>query len=320
MSGYKLGVAIVVVLAILGGLVFWLTQNHSFHIGPPTQATTGANFMRPIGLAHRPLTFMPISTGAGAGKAYIAAYAYFMKQAPTSAAMKKITTNPQPAKNLVILQLAKMIEAAATHGVSRRYILFTKTLPAPAVHDPIKKRWDALTVALSDLGEAYVVNKHPHKAKMVFGAIMAMGYRLWMHGLLIGVRSSGLTAMSGAAAGERQIYSSGQLKSNQELHAVAVFQRALHTTMRKWTSKLFVVDVINPVPGDMANVARHDQDISWRIAAINELGFARWATPSRSQQQAIVNLLTKLEHNRNPYLKEAAHNALNLTAATINEM
>lgn len=320
MSGYKLGIAIVVVVAIIGGLVFFLMEHKNLHIGPPTEATADIDFMQPIGLAQTPRAFMPVASGIGAGRSYIAAYRYIMAHAPSTPALDKIVRNPHANKNSVILHLATLIEAAARKRVSRRYILFSKTVPAPSVKDVIKDRLDAMTTVLLDLGEVYVINHHPHEAKKVFRAVMASGYRLWIHGLLIGVRTSGLSAMSSAVTGLRQIYSSGKLKNIAARRVVDHFRRALRTTTDKWLSKLRVVDVINPVPGDMANVVRHDQDLSWRIAAVNELGFARWNVTSRSQRQAIINFLSQLEHGRNKYLRQAAHNALNLTAMDMNQM
>ncbi len=320
MSGYKLGIVIVVVLVIIGALVFWLKEHKGLHIGPPTEATAGIRFMQPIGLARTPHAFMPVATGNGAGRMYIAAYQYLIKHAPSRTAMDKIDRDPFANKNPIILHLAKIIEAAARKSVSRRYILFSKTIPAPAIKDVIKNRLEVIATALSDLGEAYLVKKHPHQAKKVFSAVMAFGYRLWIHGLLIDIRSSGLGAMSGAITGLRQIYSSGKLKNRAVRRVVDRFRRDLRTTTHRWLSKLRVVDTINPVPGDMANVVRHDQDLSWRIAAINELGYARWNVTSRSQRQAIINLLSQLEHGRNKYLQQAAHNALNLTAADMNQM
>lgn len=320
MSGYKLGIAIVVVLAVIAVIVVLATQNRGVHIGPPTEATAGYSFMLPIGLARTPHEFTPIASGSGAGRIYIAAYHYLLEQAPSRSSLNKIDSDPFPNKNPVILHLAAMLEKAAARQVSRRYILFSRHIPMPTVKDKLSKKLEVLMTAVSDLGEAYLVNKHPNKAKVVFDAVMSFGYRLWMHGLLVEVRSTGLGAMSSAITGLKQIYSAGALKSRAVKHEVDVFHRDLRTTTHKWLRKMRVIVVINPNPGDMANVVRHDEDLSWKLAAINELGFDRWATPSASQRQAIVNFLTRLEQNRNVYIKQAARNALSLTTADINQM
>jgi len=320
MSGYKLGIAIVAALVILGGVLFWFTTQKSLHIGPPTEATASLSFMRPIGLTRTPHAFMPIASGGGAGRLYVKAYRYLAENAATSAAAAKIDTCPFPEKNAVILHLAKLVEMAAGRTISHRYIVFTKTIPALAANNVVKTRLNDLATAISDLGEAYLVEKHPMHAKVVFDAVMALGYRLWIHGLLIDVRSCGLGAMSSATAGLRQVYSSGAMKNRQDHHAIDAFRRSLRTTTHKWLAKLRVVDTINPIPGDMANVVRHDQDMSWRLAAINELGVARWNVTSRSQRQAIINFLTRLEHSSNPYMRQTAQNALSLTVSDINQL
>lgn len=320
MSGYKLGIAAVVVLVIIGGVAVILTRPHRGHIGPPTEATTGSGFMRPIALTRTPHAFTPIAAGGGAGKIYIAAYNYLGKEAPGRTALHKIDSDPSPNKNPVILHLAAMIEDAAARGVLRRYILFGNGIPMPTVKHETAKRLEILTTAISDLGEVYLVTNHPHQAKIVFDAEMSFGYRLWIHGLLVDIRSAGLGAMSSATAGLKQIYSAGALKNLAVRHEVDKFQHNLQTTTRKWVSKMRVIVVINPNPGDMANVVRHDEDLSWKLAAINELGFDRWATTSMGQRMAIDDFLKQLEHNPNRYIQQAAHNALSLTAADMNEL
>ncbi len=320
MSGYKVGIAIVVVLVIIGVVAVVLTEHHRDHIGPPTEATASYSFMRPIALARTPHAFTPMTGGGGAGRIYIAAYKYLLKEAPGRHALNKIDNDPYPNKNPVILHLAKMLEDAAGRGVMRQYILFGHGMPMPTVKHTVAKKLEILMTAVSDLGEAYLVHKHPNQAKVVFDAVMSFGYRLWIHGLLVDIRSTGLGAMSSATTGLKQIYSTGALKNRAVQHEVDVFHRDLRTTTHKWLAKMRVVVVINPNPGDMANVVRHDEDLSWKLAAINELGFDRWATTSSGQRQAIVNFLTRLEHNSNQYIQQAARNALSLTASDMNEM
>ncbi|MGC8560263.1 MAG: hypothetical protein ACP5O1_06235 [Phycisphaerae bacterium] len=320
MSGYKVGIAIVILLIIIGGLAVWLKESQSSRIGPPTEATAGYRFMRPIELARTPMAFMPLEAGHGAGHIYLAAYRYLLKEAPDHHTMNQIDDNAYPNKNPVILHLAKMLEKAAGLKVSRQFILFDKRIPMPNIKHTTANNLEVISTALSDLGEAYLVTKHPNQAKVVFGAVMSFGYRLWLHGLLVNIRSTGLGAMSSATAGLKQLYSTGELKNRTSRHEVDAFQRDLRTTTHRWLSKMGVIVVIDPNPGDMANVVRHDQDVSWKLAAINELGIDRWATTSAGQRKAIIKLLTRLEHNTNPYIQQAAHNALSLTTVDINEM
>ncbi len=320
MSGYKVGIIIVILLLLAGAGVFWLTQQTHSSLGYPTEATASRRFMRLIGLAHTPREFMPIHSGAGAGHLYIAAYRYVCKMAPSDQALNKIDEDDYPDKNPIILHLAKMLEDAATRSVSRRYILFSTTLRTPTVAEPITHRINAMTTAVSDLGEAYLLDKHYRRAHKVFQAVMSMGYRLWIHGLLINERSNGLGTMAGATTGLKQLYRKGKLKNKALRHEVSRFQRAVRETTHRWLAKMKVIHVIDPNPADMVNVIKHDADISWRLAAINELGFARWSTPSRGTRNAIIAYLAKLERSKNPFVRQAAKLSLGLTASDMNTM
>ena len=88
----------------------------------------------------------------------------------------------------------------------------------------------------------------------------------------------------------------------------------------QWYGKMKVVDVLNPNSGDMANIVRYDQDISWRIDAMLELGIARWNTSYAPRAHAIAVFLKHYSADSNHWISASAKVAYSMTADTMNQL
>lgn len=98
------------------------------------------------------------------------------------------------------------------------------------------------------------------------------------------------------------LYACAQLKRVLPVEKTRQWSDALKSIAKVWKQKLLVFATSSPQIGDLLNVARHDQDPTFRIAATIKLSIAKFYTGTSSNRLAIQKALK----NSDPLIRKAA--------------
>ncbi|NNM85075.1 MAG: hypothetical protein HKL96_04870 [Phycisphaerales bacterium] len=319
MGGYKLGfiLAGIVIAIFIAVFVFALLPSH---LPPPTDKTLTAGFMDAIAIKSNLNSLKPEQIGSGAGFTYIKAYQKMCDLAPSLRAIRGISRDPNPENNRDFMAIVSLLQQAAGKTVNRRHLLFIKQAPLPSVQDLVQMRLEAMGTATIMVGENDKLQSHFKQALKAYQAALMLGYNEWKYGLFLDVRTAGLDTLSSAVDAIRSYYGHGKTKSEFPHDAANNLHNSLKNTVQTWYKKYAIVHSTDPYAGDMANIIKHDQDITWRIEAMINLGIARWSTSDASEAKAILKFLQKWQHNPNAYLSAAAKRSANITRADIRAM
>ena len=316
---YKIGIVISVIFIIVVGIVIYIIAGPS-PIGQPTDRTTASGFMNPIKIGSGIGGLTPTPTGSGAGAVYLEAYQRIVKLATNRHALGQITSTSNPVTSKPIVGIVTLLEQATTKTMSRKYLLFINAVRLPKMTDTLTDRLNAIGQMTGAYAAGCIRDKRPKDAAKALTALLVFGERLWRHGLFVDVRTVGLEDMASAASGLRVLYQTGVTKNNFEYHSASKLEHAVNAATTQWYAKEKIVDVLNPNAGDMANIVRHDRDISWRLDAMLELGIARWSTSYAPRAHAIAAFLKHYTRNSNHWISAAAKKAYDMTPATMNEL
>lgn len=316
---YKIGLAISIIFIIVVGVVIYIITGPT-PIGQPTDRTTASGFMNPIKIGYGIGGLTPTPTGSGAGAVYLQAYQRITRLAADRKALKQITGTSNPVTSKKISGIVTLLEQATAKTMSRQYLLFINAVRLPKMTDTLADRLNAIGQMTGAYAAGCISDKRPKDAARVLTALLVFGDRLWRHGLFVDVRTVGLEDVASAAAGLQMIYKTGVAKNKYEYHTASKLENAVNAAATRWYAKEKIVDVLNPDAGDMANIVRHDRDISWRIDAMLELGIARWSTSYAPRAHAIAAFLKYYTKNSDHWISAAAKCSYNMTAATMNEL
>ncbi len=319
MGGYKLGF-ILAGLVIVVFVVVLIVATMPSHLPPPTDKTLTPGFMDVIALKGSLNGIEPQQVGSGAGLTYLEAYQKMCDLATSIGAIHRISRDPNPQNNPDVMAIVSLLEQAAGKAVNRHHLLFIKQAPLPSLEDPVQARLEAMGNVALMVGENDKLQSHFKQALKAYQAALMLGYNEWKRGLFLNVRTAGLDTLSTAVDAIRSYYGHGKTKSEFPHDAADNLHESLKAVVQAWYKKYAIVHTTDPYAGDMANIIKHDQDITWRIEAMINLGIARWSTDDASEAKAILKFLQKWEHDPNTYLAAAAKRAANITRADIRAM
>lgn len=316
---YKIGIAIAIIFIIIAGVMVYIFAGPD-SIGQPTYHTMAHGFMKPITINASISDLTPAPSGSGAGKLYIQAYKQVEALSNNRNALKDLASNATPDASPEIHAIVKIIEQAASATMSRKELLFGKGVRLRTTSDTIADRLNAIGQMTGAYAASCVSDKKPKNAVHALTGLLVFGHRLWRHGLFVDARTCGLEDIQSATAGLRMLYKSGPTKNQYEYHSATKLLSAANAASTQWYGKMKVVDVLNPNSGDMANIVRYDQDISWRIDAMLELGIARWNTSYAPRAHAIAVFLKHYTGDSNHWISASAKVAYGMTASTMNQL
>ncbi len=316
---YKIGIAIAIIFVIIAGVMVYIFVGPA-SVGQPTYHTMANGFMKPIKINASISGLTPAHSGSGAGKLYILAYKQVEALSNNRNAIKDLTANANPDASPEIQAIVKLIEQAAPATMSRKYLFFAKGIRLPKASDTLADRLNAIGQMTGAYAASCISDKKQKEAINALTGLLVFGHRLWQRGLFVDVRTCGLADIQSAAAGLRMLYKSGPTKNQYEYAAATKLLGAVNAASTQWYGKMKIVDVLNPQSGDMANIVRYDQDISWRIEALLELGIARWNTSYAPRAHAIAVFLKHYTADSNHWISASAKVAYSMTADTMNQL
>ncbi len=317
MAGYKVGIAVVLILlAVVVGIAVYALWPGG--LGQASSHAMRRGFLQAIRVHQSMGALAPATTGTGAGHLYMKAYRKLVALAPDADALDNARHNTAPEKDPQLMKILSLLEQAATRSMGRKHLVFGSSLPIPAVDDPVADRISALGDICSTAGAGLMVDGKPHAAEKALQACALFGQRVWRRGLLVSVRGNALGAMEFGVQGLEQMYKQNGPLANPEKYSLCKkLRRAIAVATKKWFAKLGFVCVTDPRAADMVYIVKHDKDLSWRIAAIMELGVARWATDYSPRADAIKHYLNQRTLSQNKWIRRAAKRAAGITLQDI---
>ncbi len=316
---YKTGIALAIIFIIIAGVLVYIFVGPA-SLGQPTYRTLAHGFMTPIKIDYSISGLTPAASGSGAGKLYLQAYQQVIALSNDHNAVADLMATRGPAASPKIQAIVKLVEQAAPETMGRKYLLFAKGVRLPEASDVVADRLNAIGQMTGAYAAGCISDKTPKAAAKALTALLIFGHRLWRHGLFVDVRTCGISDMQSAAAGLRMVYKSGPTQNQYECDAATKLIGAINKAAAQWYSKMKIVDVSNPNSGDMANIVRHDQDLSWRMEAMVELGIARWATSYAPRAHAIAAFLNHYTTDSNHWIRAAAKVAHGMTRDSLTSL
>lgn len=153
----------------------------------------------------------------------------------------------------------------------------------------------------------YTSGEH-EKARDLALAVWVFGRRLFENNTRLYNRNTGLDLMESAGS---QLYQMSAEADNDQAMFKA-WGRALDDIRRAWQPKLELILSPNPHPGDLVNIARHDEDITFRVKATLRLGLHRYAA-DRGNRRAMQRAIDQAKASDDPLLAEAGRAADTVT-------
>ncbi len=317
MAGYKVGIAVVLLLlAVVAGIAVYALWPSG--LGQASSHTMRSRFLQAIRVHQSMGALAPPTTRSGAGHLYMKAYNKLVALSPDADSLDNARHNTAPEKDPQLMKIVTLLEQAATRSIGRKHLVFSATIPIPAVDDPVADRISALGDICSTAGAGLMIDGKPHAAEKALQACAVFGQRVWRRGLLVSVRGNGLGAMEFGVQGLEQLYKKGHPLANPEKYSQCEkLHRAIAAATKRWFAKLGFVCVTDPRAANMVYMVKHDKDLSWRIAAIMELGVARWATDYSPRADAIKHYLNQRTLSPNKWIRRAAKRAAGMTLQDI---
>ncbi len=203
--------------------------------------------------------------------------------------------NPETVQKLIDLLVRAKDQGSVTDG-------FADTAPLEPGAQP---SYANAPRSMANLIDLMIVKKvrdkemTPEQAEPIIQAIWAMGQRLFINNLRSFSRESGLSAMHSA------YHASGMIPGTPTAKAMATWIDRLKETESRWMLKkqLFAYDAS---VGDLVRLAQLDEDRTFRLEAILQMGVARWTKPTRGNVRAISSALNSAMYGSDPLLAKAA--------------
>lgn len=269
----KLGLIISAAIVVLfGGLLFYSMQGK---LDEPTQRTAPDKLVAVTLPADPPALQVAEPTGGDAAALYEQAFQFYR------AHEAELSQSPPPADP--VESLLGLLDAAARMAAVEAGFL-DRSIPVAMGVAPVFG--DALeSICLLALQEAdrRAEAQDMRGAVGIATSVWSLGRRAFEHNVRLYNRIQGLQMMDEALV-RLMVWAEPAGLSTEGFDALAA---ALPEIQAAWEPKLRIVAGTDPPIGDLLNLARHDQDRTFRVAAMLRLGVARFNPGSRANLRAI---------------------------------
>lgn len=159
-----------------------------------------------------------------------------------------------------------------------------------------------------------VSDADPAEKERVARAAFLYGRRLFDHNVRISPRRAGLVVMATAAMNlEQMLEGDAKRQATKWVDAIGDIQMA-------WEEKLQGMYRMEESAGDLMRIANYDEDLSFRVEALLQLGVAKYLTDSRNNQRAMENVLEDNVESSEPMLVKAAKAATAFTREQVRQV
>lgn len=171
-------------------------------------------------------------------------------------------------------------------------------------------------IALAWADQMYDEGKVAH-AISATRAVWALGQRAFQNNTRLYIRSQGLTIM--LDAGDQLLPWTRQVSGLSELQ-ISEWMKVAHEIDQVWSDKYELTARLRPKIGDLLNIARHDQDTSFRVAAILKLGLAKFNPGGRGNKRMILDTIEEAKNHSDPLIVQAGIAAAAMTSEQMHKL
>ncbi len=295
----KLGIIISLVIVLaLAGLFVFLNSGGGDVLTKQTNERTLQQASLPTDL---PPLLTPSRPDDDAGDLYLRALRLYSRN---ERKLERDTPDAQLAEEIVELIDQASAAGRVASGFLDRQIPM-KTAPLPEFGGALEGIFNLLNTKAQKQFEANDQQGLLHTAQMTH----LLGYRLFTHCSRLYNRRVGLDLMDSALTWMKpalQWLDDGASKHKAWVDAV----RAVRD---QWEPKIAIVHSVTPHIGDLLNIARNDQDLTFRVAGLLHLGIAKFNPGSVGHKKAIDAALEAASKDADPQIAAAAQAALAFT-------
>lgn len=321
--GNKAGwiVAGVLVLGV-GAIVAYMIIGSMFDDAPspPTSATTGfgaLDFKDTTVPPTQVLGSLPSGAGNAADDYAQAARVYRSNRELCKGIIDKMPTRYKEAPKLADVDLAvlKQIDQFVAAGAAKAKMdfVFTHTPREFTVGWYYRPGCELMNVGkcLEALAGDYASRKEYAQAEQVLKHMITLGWHMVQERAVACVTWLGqdmqLLALSRLA---NDVYLPWRGRDDKQIAVVREYAIALDTFGAALTTKLKILQVAKPAPGDVFNIIAHDKDRAWRIQGILTLGVLKYVSVQDNDRKHSEKLIEKYCASQDP-LEAAAAKAAN---------
>ncbi len=151
----------------------------------------------------------------------------------------------------------------------------------------------------------FYANGEREKAAEMALALWQLGRRMFVDNTRLYTRNTGLDLMESAGG---LLYQMSAENDDLDTEALSQWAKALDDIRQSWQPKLELMRGVDPHPGDLVNLALHDEDRMFRVEATLRLGIHRYGA-DRGNRRAMNRAIQKAIASDDPLLAEAGRAA-----------
>jgi len=171
-------------------------------------------------------------------------------------------------------------------------------------------------IALAWAEQMYDEGKVAH-AISATRAVWALGQRAFQNNTRLYIRLQGLTIM--LDAGDQLLPWTSQVSGLSELQ-ISEWMKVAHKIDQVWSDKYELIARLRPRIGDLLNIARHDEDTSFRVAAILKLGLTKFNPGGRGNKRVILDTIEDAKNHSDPLIIQAGIAAAAMTSEQMHKL
>lgn len=222
--------------------------------------------------------------------------------------------NPPTELNNTLIQL--LIEAMQCERVQNGFLDKHIAVQPGATPDFDDALESIPGIALAWAEQMYDEGKVGH-AISATRAVWALGQRAFQNNTRLYIRSQGLTIM--LDAGDQLLPWTRQVNGLSE-QQINDWMKVAHEIDQVWTTKYELTARLRPRIGDLINIARHDKDTSFRVAAILKLGVVKFNPGGRGNRRVILDTIEEAKNHSDPLIIQAGIAAAAMTSEQMHKL
>lgn len=147
-------------------------------------------------------------------------------------------------------------------------------------------------------------------------AVWNMGRRAFEKGSHLYVRRQGLNMMQLAGSALYQV----NKDDKEAMEALQAWSGSISSIINNWDGKIQIIQSVRQPVGDLLNIAKNDEDKSFRIAATSWLGVAKFNPGHRGNEKGITSLIESSKTNDDALIAKAANAADSFTREDLRKL
>lgn len=293
----KIGIIISLVLVLLvGGIVFMALNTP--HDGPSSKTNEKQLALQSFSADLPELVPAPKDGPGEAKEIYGKLIEYYNANA------RQLDGRTPPAR--MVTSVTRMLTDANDASYQGQGFLDDQVSVVPGANPGFGAALEVLpVVALNQVLEVDNISQ----TRNVAYAVWNMGRRAFEKGNNLYVRRQGLNMMQLAGSALYQVN-----KDDEEaLKAFKAWSAAINEIVNVWDGKIQIIQSVKQPIGDLLNIAKNDQDPTFRVAATSWLGVAKFNPRHRGNEKGIARQIEAAKASDDPMIAKAGKAADDFT-------